>query len=98
MFTDEDVRRLAALAQLELDAGEVELFRRQLSDILEFARQVEAVETHGVSNAAVIGLAAEMPRREDHVESSLPRDAALSVAPDGDARTGLFKVPRVLNG
>jgi aspartyl-tRNA(Asn)/glutamyl-tRNA(Gln) amidotransferase subunit C len=98
MFTDEDVRRLAALAQLELDAGEVELFRRQLSDILEFARQVQAVETHGVSNEAVIGLAAEMPRREDHVEPSLPRDAVLSVAPDGDARTGLFKVPRVLNG
>lgn len=97
-FTAHEVRHLAALAQLELGPEETEAFARQLSEILEFARQVQAVDTSLLAGEDAIVLAAEAPRRDDVLEPSLRRDDVLSGAPDADRTTGLFKVPRVLNG
>jgi aspartyl-tRNA(Asn)/glutamyl-tRNA(Gln) amidotransferase subunit C len=97
-FTAEDVRRLAALARLDLDEDEIAAFTRQLSDILEFARQVQNADVSALDDRDQFMLAAAAPARDDIPEPSLPRDEGLSMAPDGDAATGLFKVPRVLNG
>jgi aspartyl-tRNA(Asn)/glutamyl-tRNA(Gln) amidotransferase subunit C len=97
-FTADDVRRLAALARLDLDLEETEAFTRQLSDILEFARQVQNADAGGVETREESALAAAAPTREDTRVPSLSRDALLSEAPDGDPATGLFKVPRVLKG
>ncbi|HVL67798.1 MAG TPA: Asp-tRNA(Asn)/Glu-tRNA(Gln) amidotransferase subunit GatC [Vicinamibacterales bacterium] len=93
-FTDADVRRLARLARLELTEREVALFTRQLGEILAFARQVQAVGAGGLTPGSD---AAPAPR-EDVVQPSLPAADALGGAPAADGRTGLFKVPRVLNG
>ena len=97
-FTVDDVRRLAALARLELDLEESETFTRQLNDILEFARQVQEPDASGLLERDQYMLAPASPTRDDTREPSLSRDEVLSGAPDGDAATGLFKVPRVLNG
>ena len=97
-FTAQTVERLAALAQLELAPEEIEVFVRQLNDILEFARQVQAVDTSAIANADVIGLPPAAAQRDDVLEPSLPREVTLAGAPDADASTGLFKVPRVFNG
>ncbi len=97
-FTVDDVRRLAALAQLDLNPEETEAFTRQLGDILEFARQVQDADATGLEDPDQFMLPATEPRRDDAREPSLPRDEVLSGAPDGDPATGLFKVPRVLNG
>ena len=97
-FTADDVRRLAGLARLDLDDEEITAFVRQLSDILEFARQVQDADTSALQDRDQFMLAAAAPVREDTREESLSRDEVLAAAPDGDAATGLFKVPRVLNG
>lgn len=97
-FTAGDVQRLAALARLELGPEEIDAFARQLSEILEFARQVQAVDTSLLAEQDGIVLAPEPARRDDGLVPSLPRDEVLSGAPDADRTTGLFKVPRVLNG
>lgn len=97
-FTPQTVERLAALAQLQLAPEEIEVFARQLSDILEFARQVQAVDTSAIADADLIGLSPAAAQRDDGPEPSLPREVTLAAAPDADASTGLFKVPRVFNG
>jgi aspartyl-tRNA(Asn)/glutamyl-tRNA(Gln) amidotransferase subunit C len=84
-FTPEDVTRLASLARLELSADEIEAFARQLGDILDLARQVQAVETSARDLATEHALAPAPPLRDDVVQPSL----------DGG---GLFKVPRVIGG
>ena len=96
-FTADDVRRLAALAQLELGPDEIDAFTRQLSDILEFAQQVQAANTADASESDTYTLPPAAPPREDAAAPSLARDVVLSAAPDADPTTGLFKVPRVLN-
>jgi len=94
-FTREQVNAVAALAQLELDASEVELFARQLADILEYANQVQQIDTTGVPPTASVltGPAADRP---DQVRPSHDRRDALANAPDAVAGAGLFRVPRVI--
>lgn len=95
-FTADDVRRLAALAQLELTSEEGESFARQLSEILDFARQVQSVDTSSAAAADGFLLDPSPPPRGDTHRPSLPRDEVLRAAPEGDRVTGLLKVPRVL--
>jgi len=89
----EDVLRIAELARLELTSDEVELFTRQLADILSYVEQIQALDTTGVVPTSH---AINQPReREDLPVPSLDRAAALANAPDAATEAGLFKVPRV---
>ena len=90
----EDVLRIAELARLDLTADEVELFARQLADILHYVEQIQALDTTGVAPTShVMHRPAE---RDDVPRESLPRQAALANAPDAAVEAGLFKVPRVM--
>jgi aspartyl-tRNA(Asn)/glutamyl-tRNA(Gln) amidotransferase subunit C len=94
-FTRSDVEALAALAHLELESAEIDLFARQLGEILEYARQVQRIDTTGVPPTASVGPHHEADRA-DEVRPSISRSDALLNAPDGAPDAGLFKVPRVI--
>lgn len=90
----EEVLRIAELARLELTADEVDLFTRQLADILTYVTQIQSLDTTGVAPTShVIQRPVE---RADDVRPSLPREAALANAPEAAPEAGLFKVPRVI--
>ena len=90
-----DVARIAELAHLELTDAEADAFTRQLSDILEYAMQVQALDTSGVPPTSHVLVDAMMDR--DDVETpSVDRRTAVVAAPDGDEQAGLFRVPRVI--
>jgi aspartyl-tRNA(Asn)/glutamyl-tRNA(Gln) amidotransferase subunit C len=91
----EDVERIAALAALELTADEVEMFTRQLAGILEYAQQVQTIDTTGVPPTAHVRGSSPVDRT-DAVRPSLDRDEALAAAPDASPVAGLFRVPRVI--
>ena len=91
-LTRSDVERIAALARLQLTAAEAERFASQLTDILAFARQVQAVDTSGLAPFDAGPLSA--PLRADVPQPPLDRDEVLAQAPA--ATNGLFNVPRVL--
>jgi aspartyl-tRNA(Asn)/glutamyl-tRNA(Gln) amidotransferase subunit C len=94
-FTAAQIAAIAALANLELDPAETEVFARQLGDILDYAAQVQRIDTTGIPPAA--GAIARHPAdRADEVRPSLTRDQALINAPDAAREAGLFKVPRVI--
>ena len=94
-FTRAQVEEIATLARLELTAEEIDLFARQLGDILEYAQQVQRIDTTGVPPTAsvVTGHTADRP---DVVAPCLDRRDALANAPDAATEAGLFKVPRVI--
>jgi aspartyl-tRNA(Asn)/glutamyl-tRNA(Gln) amidotransferase subunit C len=95
VFTKAEVEAVAALARLELDDHEIELFARQLGEILDYANQVQAIDTAGVVPTASV-VTSEAARRDDEVVPSLDRRDALANAPDPALDAGLFKVPRVI--
>jgi aspartyl-tRNA(Asn)/glutamyl-tRNA(Gln) amidotransferase subunit C len=94
-LTRRDVARIAALAQLELDDAELDLFGGQLASILDYARQVQEIDTAGVPPTSSVA-ATDDAERPDVVTASMDRDAALANAPDGAPHVGLFRVPRVM--
>ena len=94
-FSRSQVEAIAALAHLELNETEIDLFARQLGDILEYARQVQEIDTTGVLPTATVVTHYDTDRTDDACPS-LDRDAALANAPEAALDAGLFKVPRVL--
>jgi aspartyl-tRNA(Asn)/glutamyl-tRNA(Gln) amidotransferase subunit C len=88
-----DVLAIAALAELELDAAEVEMFTKQLAEILAYATEIRQLDTTGIPPTASVLFRAPA-ERGDEPRPSLDRDAALANAPE--AAAGLFKVPRVI--
>jgi aspartyl-tRNA(Asn)/glutamyl-tRNA(Gln) amidotransferase subunit C len=94
-FSRPEVEAIAALANLELEESELDLFARQLGDILEYANQVQNIDTAGVPPTASVVTSHEADR-PDVVRPSLDRTEALGNAPDANLEAGLFKVPRVI--
>jgi aspartyl-tRNA(Asn)/glutamyl-tRNA(Gln) amidotransferase subunit C len=94
-FTRAEVQAIAALANLELDDHELDLFARQLGDILEYANQVQEIDTTGVPPTASV-VTRHTADRPDVVQPGLPRDEALANAPDADPDRRLFRVPRII--
>ena len=94
-FSRAQVEAVAALANLELTDAEIELFAKQLGDILEYATQVQKIDTTGVPPTASV-VTRHSADRADVVAPSLDRTEALANAPDASLQAGLFKVPRVI--
>lgn len=89
----EDVEHVAKLARLYLTEEEKELFRRQLSDVLEHARIISEVDTSEVeptSHAIPLSNVA----REDEVRRSIPVEEAIGNAPWSEG--GAFMVPKIM--
>jgi aspartyl-tRNA(Asn)/glutamyl-tRNA(Gln) amidotransferase subunit C len=92
-LTREEVLHVAHLARLTLDPEEVELFTRQLNDILAYVEKLQELDTTGVTPMAHV-LPVCNAFREDEVREGLPREAALDNAPAREE--GSFLVPRVI--
>ena len=90
----QDVQRIAELARLELTHDELELFTRQLGDILTYVEQIRALDTTGVApTSQVLNRPVD---RDDVPAATLSRPELLGNAPDAALEAGLFKVPRVI--
>src|SRR5262245_183229 len=94
-FTSAEVAAIAALANLELTRDELDLFARQLGEILSYATEVQRIDTAGVPPTASV-VTRHAADRIDEVRPCLDREDALANAPDAAREAGLFKVPRVI--
>jgi aspartyl-tRNA(Asn)/glutamyl-tRNA(Gln) amidotransferase subunit C len=92
-LTKEEVLHVAQLARLALEPGEVELFTRQLNDILAYVEKLQELDTSGVTPMAHV-IPVFNAFREDEVKTGLDRDAALDNAPGREE--GSFVVPRII--
>jgi aspartyl-tRNA(Asn)/glutamyl-tRNA(Gln) amidotransferase subunit C len=90
-----EVRRIAALARLELSDDEEQSFRAQLSGMLDYVAQLEELDLAGVEPMTHALAAGELPPlRVDEVRPSLAPEDALANAPEREGTC--FKVPRII--
>src|SRR5204863_1110926 len=94
-FTRDEVAAIARLANLELATAELDLFTRQLGDVLAYAAEVQQIDTTGIPPTASV-VTRHAADRADEVRPCLDRAEALANAPDASVEAGLFKVPRVM--
>ncbi len=93
-LTRDEVRHIARLAHLELDPEEEARMAQQLSAILDYVAQLDALDVSQVEPMTHALAEGGVPLREDEVAESLGAEAALGNAP---ARAGTcFKVPRII--
>ncbi len=95
-ITEDEVRYVAGLANLNLSAAEVERLRADLDEILVHMDKLNELDTTGVAPMAQVlydaGETATL--REDEPRPPLGQEAALANAPQPGA--GYFKVPKVI--
>lgn len=93
--TREEVEELALLARLRLEDDEIERLRGELSAILDYVSELQAVDTTGVE-PMTHAVPLDCPLRPDVVAPSLSADEALANAPQGV--DDFFAVPRIIEG
>lgn len=95
--TESDIEKIAQLAHLEITDDERRLFAPQISEIVAYVEQLNAIDTSTVE-PALGGLTPEGEKtvswRQDEVQPCLGQKLALAQAPD--AAAGHFRVPKVL--
>ena len=88
-----DVEKIAHLARLGIDADDVPGYTRNLSDILAFVEQLDAVDTQDIKPLAH-PLEATQRLRPDKVTETNDRENFQQVAPQTE--NGLYLVPKVI--
>lgn len=92
-LTLEEVEHIAELARLRLSEEEKERYGEQLSDILDYAARLQAVDTTGISPMSSV-LPERGKLRPDEPRPGLSLKDALRNAPD--IEQDQFRVPPVL--
>jgi aspartyl-tRNA(Asn)/glutamyl-tRNA(Gln) amidotransferase subunit C len=90
---EQEVRKLALLARLDLSDAEVAAAGPQLDGILGFVAQLSQLDTEGVEPMTT-ALDVANRLRPDHATPGLLREDALAAAPQSDDEC--FRVPPVL--
>lgn len=96
-LTEADIEKIALLAHLDITEDERKMFAPQISEIVTYVEQLNAIDTSAVE-PALGGLTPEGEQTEssrvDEVQPSLGQKLALDQAPD--PASGHFRVPKVL--
>jgi aspartyl-tRNA(Asn)/glutamyl-tRNA(Gln) amidotransferase subunit C len=92
-LSEDEVRRIAALARLDLTDAEVRRFATQLTAIVGYAAAIDDADTTRLPAARAADV---LVARDDTTAPVLARDEALSGAPGAALESGLFRVPKVL--
>ncbi len=93
MIDKKTVLNVAKLSKLELTEEEVEVFSKQLGDILKFIEKLNELDTENIEPFYEL-INQNTPLREDTPKESLSQEEALKNALQKE--DGFFVVPRVV--
>jgi len=93
ILSKEEVERIANLARLQLSPAEKELYRKQLSQILDYAARLQTLDTTGIPPTSSV-LPPRSVLRRDETRPSLAVQELLRNAQD--VENSQFRVPPVL--
>jgi len=92
-ITKNEVIHVARLARLDLDETAVELYTKQLGDILTYMETLNRVDTETVPPTSHATFT-DSAFRKDEVKASISPEEALANAPK--SKDGSFVVPKVI--
>jgi aspartyl-tRNA(Asn)/glutamyl-tRNA(Gln) amidotransferase subunit C len=94
MIDIEQVRKVAHLARLDLEAGEEEQFTTQLNSILEYVEQLNELDTADVP-PTTRAIEVSNISRPDKLETFSDRESLLQNVPDRE--DDFIKVPKIMD-
>lgn len=94
MVTREDIKHIADLSMLNLSEEEISTYTENMKEIIEFANQVNEVNTEGAAESA-FALDTYNVFRKDEVRESFDRELLLSNAPSSNGEA--YSLPNMMN-
>lgn len=80
-LTREDVLKLARLARLQLTDDEVETYRKELSSVLDYVAQLDAVDVKGLTPTTQVTGLKNVTREDQVVDYGVSPEELLRLAP-----------------
>lgn len=93
-LTREDVLKLARLARLELSDAEIEEYSGELSEILQYVEQLQAVDIDGLEPTNQVTGLTNVTRKDEIVDYGYKASDLQENLPDSD--NDLIKVKRMI--
>ena len=93
-LTDDEVRKVAKLARLELSEEEIHHFAGQLSKVLDYVSKLSELDVEGVE-PMVHAMETSNVLREDEARDGMPVEDALKNAPEPEPP--FIAVPKVID-
>tara|TARA_B100000424_G_C22769928_1_gene414628 strand:+ start:324 stop:617 length:294 start_codon:yes stop_codon:yes gene_type:complete len=93
-ISNEEVKKVAALARLELNANQIDNHAKQLEKILEYINQLDKINTDNVT-CTTRAIEVINVLRKDEKKDNKNVDEFLDLAPSRENK--YFKVPKILN-
>jgi aspartyl-tRNA(Asn)/glutamyl-tRNA(Gln) amidotransferase subunit C len=99
-ISEDTVKHVAKLARLQVSDDEAHRFAPQLSQILDYAEQLQGADLHNVEPTshpfAQFNVLRRDEPRPDKSQTSVAREVMMACAPDDDGEQ--VRVPAVLEG
>ncbi|GGJ93754.1 glutamyl-tRNA(Gln) amidotransferase subunit C [Lentibacillus kapialis] len=92
-ISKDEVKHVANLARLAISEEEADMFTKQLSSIIEYAEQLNELDTEHVEPTTHV-LDLKNVMRKDEPKEWISKDEALRNAPD--KQEGYFRVPSIM--
>ena len=93
-ISKEEVKKVAQLARLELNEGEINIHAEQLEKILEYIKQLEKIDTDDVP-CTTRAIEVINVFRKDEKKDSDCNEELLELGPSREDK--YFKVPKIIN-
>lgn len=93
-ISDEEVLHMAKLARINLSDDEIQDYKNNLEEILDFANTINQVNTDNIGETIGINENYNVFRKDEIIQES-NKEELLSNAPSQD--DGMFRIPKVIN-
>lgn len=93
-ISDSEVLHIAKLARLNLAENEIENYKKNLQEILDFADTINHVNTDNIGETIGVNENYNVFRK-DEIKQESDKEELLSNAPSQDE--GMFRIPKVIN-
>ena len=93
-ISNETVNHIAKLANLNISSEEIEDYKKNLQDILEFAEIINGIDTNNIGETIGANEKSNVFRK-DEVKKSEAREELLKNAPSQEE--GMIRIPKVIS-
>lgn len=92
-ISKEEILHIAKLASLKIKEEEIDEYRKNLQDILNFAKTINSIDTEKIEETNGISSNVNV-LREDEVNEFMDTDSLMQNAPE--KTNNMFKIPKVI--
>jgi aspartyl-tRNA(Asn)/glutamyl-tRNA(Gln) amidotransferase subunit C len=93
-ISDEEVLHIAKLARIRLSDNEIQDYKKNLEEILDFANTINNINTDNIGETIGINEKYNVFRKDEVIQETNKEDLLFNAPSQDD---GMFRIPKVIN-